>query len=159
MDFVWRAAAPFAECVAKPGPVGAELGLVTSQLLCGAPIFGIVAPQLGSVRELLGPIEELLVPFAELFGSFAFVFVLGPDARIPDSAANVLAERWRAKPRRRNVAEVRRWRKLARIGRRPWFGRELVRWRPPPLTRGRPEAGELIPRGPGFDPGGDPSSS
>lgn len=140
MEFVGRAAAPFAGCVAEPGPVGALFGLVTSQLRSGASLFGFVAPELGSVGELFGPIEELFVPVAELFGSFAFVYVLGPDARIPDSTANVLVRRRRAKLRRRNVAEVRRRRKLARIGRRPQLGRELVRWRPPPLTPANPQS-------------------
>jgi len=140
VEFVGRAAAPFAGCVAEPGPVGALFGLVTSQLRSVASLFGFVAPKLGSVGEPFGPIKELFLPVAELIGSFAFVYVLGPDARIPDSTANVLVRRRRAKLRRRNVAEVRRRRKLARIGRRPQLGRALVRWGPPPLTPANPKS-------------------
>lgn len=131
MELVGRAEAPFGGRDAGPGPVSALL-------LPRAPHLGFFAAQFGSATELLGffavllvlgSVSFLLVPYP-----VAFLFGPGPVAGIPVGAANVLVERSRAKLRRRELAEVRRWWRLARNGRPIRVVPGVGRWRSPPLT-------------------------
>lgn len=103
MELDGRTAAQSAESVAGPALGGTVFGTRAPQLGFVAALLGVVAPQLGFVAALLGVLAPLLgfvaEPFGslkELFGCAAFVFVLGSVAQLPDGAAHVHVQRFRA---------------------------------------------------------------
>ena len=89
MELDGRTAAQSAESVAGPALGGTVFGTRAPQLGFVAALLGVLAPLLGFVAEPFGSLKEL-------FGCAAFVFVLGSVAQLPDGAAHVHVQRFRA---------------------------------------------------------------